>query len=415
MDRVAWKMVATRGVIRVVNIVGTRPNLVKMAAVLEAQRARPDVFAPLLLHTRQHHDPAMSERLFTELELPPPDIALAPADDGRAAQIGRMVIELGHVLARVRPDLVLVVGDVNSSAAGALAAAKRGIPVAHVEAGLRSFDRTMPEEVNRVVIDSVSDLLFASEESGVANLAHEGQPASAVHHVGNVMIDTLVRFRGRAAARNPAAAAGVDGAYAVLTLHRPSNVDGPGALEPLLRAIGAASRRIPIVFPVHPRTRARLDASGLGAALGRVRALHAIPPVGYLDMLALLERARVVLTDSGGVQEETTYLGVPCLTLRDGTERPATVTHGTNRVIGARPERVLDEITQVLDGERQPLRRPPLWDGRAAARVADVLAAMPRPRRDPRRARAAALAAASGARGGLGPAHDRLAGERQPG
>jgi UDP-N-acetylglucosamine 2-epimerase (non-hydrolysing) len=386
--KIVARMVAPRGdgpaaaeggthgaVLRVLNIVGTRPNLVKMSAVLAAQRARPDVFAPLLVHTQQHHSPAMSGQLFAELELPPPDIALAGPSGGQAAQIGRMLIDLERVLARIRPDLVVVVGDVNSSVAGALAATMLGIPVAHVEAGLRSFDHTMPEEINRVVIDAVSDFLFASEASGVANLARERRPASAVHHVGNVMIDALVRFRPRAAERHPTAALGVVGPYAVLTLHRPSNVDHADALEPLLRAVAKVARRLPIVFPVHPRTRDRLDATGL-AALTRLPGLHATPPLGYLDMLALLDRAELVLTDSGGVQEETTYLGVPCLTLRDGTERPATLTDGTNRVIGTRPESVLAEIERVLDGDRPPPRRPPLWDGHAAERVADVLAAI---------------------------------------
>ncbi len=362
-------------VLRVVDIVGARPNLVKMAAVLGAQRARPDVFAPVLVHTQQHHSHAMSGQLFEELELPPPDIALPAPSGGQAAQIGGMLVELERVLARIRPDLVVVVGDVNSSAAGALAAATLGIPVAHVEAGLRSFDRTMPEEINRVVIDSVSDFLFASEASGVSNLAREKRPASTVHHVGNVMIDALVRFRPRAGDRHPAAGFGVVGPYGVLTLHRPSNVDGAIVLERLLRVVAETARRLPIVFPVHPRTRDRLDATGLGA-LTRVPGLHATPPLGYLDMLALMDRAELVLTDSGGVQEETTYLGVPCLTLRDGTERPATVTDGTNRVVGTRPERVLAEIERVLDGDRPPPRRPPLWDGRAAERVADALAAI---------------------------------------
>ena len=360
--------------LRVANIVGTRPNLVKMAAVLAAQRARPDVFDSLLVHTQQHHDRAMSAQLFAELELPAPDVMLAGAGNGHAAPIERMRAELERVLRRLRPDLVVVVGDVNSSAAGALASATLGILVAHVEAGLRSFDRTMPEEVNRITIDAVSDFLFASERSGVENLAREGASAGAVHHVGNVMIDALVRFRARAARRRPAARFGVVGPYGVLTLHRPSNVDHAATLEPLLRVVGESARRMPIVFPVHPRTRDRLDASGLGSLLGGLPGLHATPPLGYLDMLALMQRAEFVLTDSGGVQEETTYLGVPCLTLRDSTERPATVSEGTNRVVGTRPEPLLDEIARLLDGHRPPPRRPPLWDGRAAERVAEVLA-----------------------------------------
>ena len=377
IGRHRWAERSTQfAVLRVVNVVGTRPNLVKMAAVLSAQRTRPDVFTPLLVHTGPHHDPAMSDPFFSELGLPRADIALPRARGGTAARVGRMVADLARVLTGLRPDLVVVVGDVDSSAAGALAAATLGIPVAHVEAGLRSFDATMPEELNRVVIDAVSDFLFASEASGVANLAREGRPAAAAHHVGNVMIDTLVRFRRAAAERDPAARLGVVAPYGVLTLHRPSNVDRPHALAPLLCAIGEAARLLPIVFPVHPRTRDRLDALGLGPALGAFPGLRAIPPLGYLDMLALMERARLVITDSGGVQEETTYLGVPCLTLRNNTERPATVTDGTNRVVGTRPERVLAEIERILDGDRPSPRRPPLWDGHAADRVVAVLAAL---------------------------------------
>jgi len=236
MDTVGRKMVPAPPLLSIVNIVGARPNLVKMAAVLAAQRVRPDLFTPLLVHTRQHDSPAMSERLFVELELPAPDIALA-SGGGQAAEIGPMVSQLERVLAEIRPDLVVVVGDVNSSAAGALAAARIGIPVAHVEAGLRSFDRTMPEEVNRVLIDALSDFLFASEASWVANLAHEGRPDTTVHHVGNVMIDALVRFRTRARRHDPAAALGIAPPYGVLTLHRPSNVDHTATLEPLLRAV----------------------------------------------------------------------------------------------------------------------------------------------------------------------------------
>jgi UDP-N-acetylglucosamine 2-epimerase (non-hydrolysing) len=319
----------------------------------------------------------MSERLFSELELPPPDIMLSGHfGRGQATQIGRILIELEPILAELRPDLMVVVGDVNSTAAAALAGTTLGIPVAHVEAGLRSFDRTMPEEINRVVVDTISDLLFASEESGVVNLVREGRPAPAIHHVGNVMIDALVRFLPRAAERDPAAALGIAGEYGVLTLHRPSNVDRAAVLRPLLRSIARAARRLPIVFPLHPRTRDRLGALGLAAALADVPGLIVTEPLGYIDMLALMQHARVVLTDSGGVQEETTYLGVPCLTLRDNTERPATVTHGTNRVVGIRPERVLAAFERALENEPTATRRPPLWDGHAADRVADVLAAI---------------------------------------
>jgi UDP-N-acetylglucosamine 2-epimerase (non-hydrolysing) len=361
-------------VLRVTNVVGTRPNLVKAAAVLSAQRARADEFAATLVHTGQHTEPAMSDRFLTELGLPAPDAALNCGGRGQAEQIGRILVELPSVLERLRPDLVVVVGDVNSTAAAALAASSCGIPVAHVEAGLRSFDRTMPEERNRIVVDALSDLLFASETSAVENLAREGRPAGAVHLVGNVMIDTLVRFRAAAAGRDPAAALGLSGRYGLLTLHRPSNVDRAEILKPLLHSIGAAARRLPIIFPVHPRTRDRLDELGVGASLAAFPGLRIVPPLGYLDMLALMERAEVVLTDSGGVQEETTFLGVPCLTLRDATERPATVSDGTNRVIGSHPERVAAEIERILDGDRPAQRCPSLWDGRAAERVVEVLA-----------------------------------------
>ncbi|MDX2171049.1 MAG: UDP-N-acetylglucosamine 2-epimerase (non-hydrolyzing) [Deltaproteobacteria bacterium] len=363
---------------RVVNIVGTRPNLVKMAAVLAAQRARPDAFAPLLVHTGQHRDAAMSAQLLAELELPPPDVMLGCDGVGQADQVGGMLQALSPVLAQLRPDLVVVVGDVNSTAAGALAAAMHGVPVAHVEAGLRSFDRAMPEELNRIVVDAVSDLLFASEASAVENLAREGRPATAVHHVGNVMIDTLVRFRARAAARDPRGALGLDGGYGVLTLHRPSNVDDAAGLAALLAAVGAAARRLPIVFPVHPRTRRQLGTAALRAVLAACPGLRPVEPLGYLDMLALMERAELVLTDSGGIQEETTYLGVPCLTLRANTERPATVSHGSNRVVGTAPARVTAEIHRVLDGDRPAAGCPPLWDGSAAQRVAEVLASATR-------------------------------------
>jgi len=360
--------------IRVANIVGTRPNLVKMAALLTAQRALPDTFAPLLIHTGQHRDPAMSEHLFSELELPPPDVSLSVEGSGQAEQIGKMMVELERVLRELAPDLVVVVGDVNSTAAGALSASMLGIPVAHVEAGLRSFDDTMPEELNRVVVDAVSDILFTTEPKAIENLQREGRPPGSIHHVGNVMIDTLVRFRERAAQRRAAERLGLPERYGILTLHRPSNVDRQVALGPLLRALAEAARRLPLVFPVHPRTRARLDASGLGATLAAVPGLHVTEPLGYLDMLSLLQGAQLVLTDSGGLQEETTYLGVPCLTLRDNTERPATVDTGSNRVVGTRPDRVRHEIERSLDADPAPAARPDLWDGRAADRVAAVLA-----------------------------------------
>jgi UDP-N-acetylglucosamine 2-epimerase (non-hydrolysing) len=359
-------------VLRLLNVVGTRPNLVKMAALLRAQRARPHAIVPLLVHTGQHYDEAMSDRFFSQLDLPPPDVTLQCSGGGQGEQIGRIMTALPPIIAELRPDRVVVVGDVNSSAAAALAAATVGVPVAHVEAGLRSFDRRMPEELNRILVDTVSDLLFASEASGVDNLTREGHAAAAIHLVGNVMIDTLVRFRSQAAARR-AEASGLSHPYAVLTLHRPSTVDDPDVLGPLLRALGAVSHRLPIIFPVHPRTRQEADRSGLAGGLAGFPGLRLVPPLGYLEMLGLMEGAALVLTDSGGIQEETTFLGVPCLTLRDTTERPATVRDGTNRIIGTQPERVTAEIERLLDGDRPPRRCPALWDGQAAERVVDCL------------------------------------------
>lgn len=359
--------------LRILNVVGTRPNLVKMAAVLRAQRARPKAIEPLLLHTGQHRDDDMSGRFFAEFDLPAPDVTLQCAGGSQAEQIGRLLTQLPPLFADLRPDRVLVVGDVNSSAAAALAAATQRLPIAHVEAGLRSFDRRMPEELNRIVVDAVSDLLFASEPSAVANLTREGHAADRIHHVGNVMIDTLVHLRSRAAADRAADAMGLAGRYAVLTLHRPSNVDDSAVLGPLLQALGEVSRRLPIVFPVHPRTRQQMDRAGLAAMLGQFPGLRATPPIGYLEMLGLMAGAAMVLTDSGGIQEETTYLGVPCLTLRETTERPATVDEGTNRVIGTAPQRVVNEIDRLLNGDRPPRRCPALWDGKAAERVVDCL------------------------------------------
>jgi len=360
--------------LRIVNVVGTRPNLVKMAGVLTAQRARPEVFAPLLVHTGQHRDPLMSDRFLRELELPEPDVALPGETVTGTPSIEEMQAALTATFRDLRPDLVVVVGDVNSTAAGALAARSLDLPLAHVEAGLRSFDDTMPEERNRILVDQLSDLLFTSEQSGVDNLRREGRPHDAIHLVGNVMIDALVRFRGRAAERRPAADIGITSRYALLTLHRPANVDDAAALAPLLEALGEVSRQLPVVFPVHPRTRDRMQSARLLARLADFPDLHAVPPFGYLDMLALMRDAHLVLTDSGGVQEETTFLGVPCLTLRANTERPATVDCGTNRVVGRQPERVLSGVERILAGDRPAPACPPLWDGHAAERITTILA-----------------------------------------
>jgi UDP-N-acetylglucosamine 2-epimerase (non-hydrolysing) len=338
----------------------------------------------MLLHTGQHYDGAMSGQFFADMDIPTPDINLEVGPGSHAVQTAEVMRRLEPVLERVRPDLVLVVGDVNSTLAAALTAAKLRIPVAHVEAGLRSFDRTMPEEINRVVTDAVSDLLFVTEESGRANLLREGVAPERIHFVGNVMIDALEMFRPRWERSPIFARLGVEPRqpYAVLTLHRPANVDDPLALMNFLDAFQALARHLPIFFPMHPRVRERLLRQGhlawAAAPNGDLlpgKGIVYLDPLGYLDFVGLMSRARLVLTDSGGIQEETTWLGIPCLTLRDNTERPVTVAHGTNRVIGTDPGRLVEEALRALDEPPGTLERPPLWDGRAAGRIVDVLSA----------------------------------------
>ncbi len=356
---------------KIVNVVGARPNFVKIAPLMR-EMERHAWIAPTLVHTGQHYEAIMSEQFFRDLEIRPPDVNLGVGSGSHAVQTAEVMRRLEPVLERVRPDLVLVVGDVNSTLAAALTAVKLGIPVAHVEAGLRSFDRTMPEEINRLLTDAIADLLFVTEESGCRNLLREGVPRDKIHLVGNVMIDALELFRPRWERSTIFEACGLaPGApYAVVTLHRPSNVDDPAMLSRFLAAFSTVSAHLPVIFPLHPRVRARLGRDGRPVAGADLRYLD---PLGYLDFIALLSRARVVLTDSGGVQEETTALGVPCLTLRDTTERPVTVTHGTNRVIGSAPDRIADEVFRTLAAPPRPRGRPPLWDGQAAGRIVCVL------------------------------------------
>jgi UDP-N-acetylglucosamine 2-epimerase (non-hydrolysing) len=346
-------------------IVGARPNFVKMAALLHEIRRRPGLECRLI-HTGQHYSPEMSQSFFEELELPPPEVNLEVGPGSAIAQTAEMLKRLEPALREAAPAIVIVVGDVNSTLAGALAAAKLGLKLAHVEAGLRSFDRTMPEEVNRVLTDAVSDCLFVSEPSGVRNLMAEGVGPEKVHLVGNVMIDTLLRFRAQAERSAILDRLGLrPGGYAVVTLHRPSNVDQAGSLGRLAGALRELARSLPVVFPVHPRTAPSLAGADLAG-------LRTIPPQGYLDFLCLMSRARLVLTDSGGIQEETTVLQVPCLTLRNNTERPITIEQGTNRLAGTDPDRILALAREVLGGP--PLGRvPELWDGHAAERILDRL------------------------------------------
>jgi UDP-N-acetylglucosamine 2-epimerase (non-hydrolysing) len=359
--------------VKVTAVVGARPNFVKIAPILRALRECPEV-ACTLVHTGQHYDGSMSGSFFEELDIPPPDVNLGVGSGANAVQTAEVMSRLVPVLEADPPDLVLVVGDVNSTVAAALTAVKMNLRVAHVEAGLRSFDRTMPEEVNRVLTDAVSDLCFITEPEAHDNLLREGVPAERIHHVGNVMIDTLFRFRERAAASPVLDTLGLTpGQFAVLTLHRPSNVDEPGSLARLLHAIGPIQQEIPIVFPVHPRTRNRLrqipDVAISGAGL------LAVEPLGYLDFLQLMANARCVLTDSGGIQEETTALGIPCLTLRRNTERPITVTQGTNRLVGGDPAAITGAWDEIRHGRWPAGRLPELWDGKAAERIARVIVA----------------------------------------
>lgn len=351
-------------------VVGARPNFIKIAPVLRALAARS--LPTRLLHTGQHYDRALNDRFFEELAIPHPDFNLEVGSSSHAQQTGEIMKRFEHVLRQERPLAVLVVGDVNSTLACALVAAKECVPVVHIEAGLRSYDRTMPEEINRVLTDQISDLLFTTERSAAANLTREGIDATRIHFVGNVMIDTLAACLERAQ-RPPEAVHGAAG-YAVLTLHRPSNVDEPRTLEQLLVVLGKASERLPIIFPVHPRTAQRIESSNAASSLMPERVIRR-EPLGYLEMLGLMRGAKLVLTDSGGVQEETTALGVPCLTLRENTERPITVQEGTNTVVGTDPVRILAALDEILRTGGKHGRRPELWDGRASERIATVLAA----------------------------------------
>jgi UDP-N-acetylglucosamine 2-epimerase (non-hydrolysing) len=368
---------------KILNVAGARPNFMKLAPLIRRMQKHPEISA-LLVHTGQHYDANMAGQFFRDLELPPPHASLEVGSGSHANQTADVMKRLEPVLEEVRPDLVLVVGDVNSTLAAALTATKLQIPVAHVEAGLRSHDRTMPEEINRLLTDAIADYLFVTEESGRDNLLHEGVDPRKIHFVGNVMIDALEDYRPLWEASAIHHRLGLrQGQYGVVTLHRPSNVDDARTLQDLIDALRQVARQIPIIFPVHPRTMKRLAAWNGSGAFPRLDAqsptvtatgLSCIDPLGYPDFMALVAGARLVLTDSGGLQEETTALGVPCLTLRENTERPVTVTHGTNRIIGTSSARIVEEALQVLRNPREAPARPPLWDGKAAERIVTILA-----------------------------------------
>lgn len=349
-------------------VVGARPNFVKMAAILQAAESRENV-AARLIHTGQHFSPEMSAVFFDQLGMPKPDAYLEAGGMSHAQQTAEIMKRIEPEFEAHRPDLLVVVGDVNSTVAASLVATKLHIQVAHVEAGLRSGDRTMPEEVNRLVTDVLSDYLFASEPSGVENLRSEGVSDDKIFLVGNVMIDTLVRFRERAAESDVLAKQGLEPRnYAVVTLHRPANVDDPTQLRALLEVLNTVADRLPVVFPMHPRTKNVVEREGI--PLGKIQLL---PPLGYLDFLRLQEQARLMLTDSGGIQEETTILHVPCLTLRDNTERPATITQGSNKLVGTDPQAVKAAAHAALDDDTIPTATPDLWDGKTSERILDQI------------------------------------------
>ncbi len=359
----------------IVAVVGARPNFMKIAPVMDRLRAAG--VGVSLVHTGQHYDESMSDSFFRQLGIPEPDVDLEVGSATHAVQTAEIMIRFEPVLERFAPSAVIVVGDVNSTIACALVAAKREVPVVHVEAGLRSFDRTMPEEINRVLTDQLSELLFTTERAARENLRREGIGDEKIHFVGNVMIDSLLGHLDRAVppkktleslGREPLP----EGTpYGVVTLHRPSNVDDLEQLRILMAALVRLSERLPVVFPVHPRTESRLESLGFDCP----SRLLLTPPVGYLEMLGLMKDATLVLTDSGGMQEETTALGVPCLTLRENTERPITVSEGTNTVVGRDPARIDREVDAILTTGGKSGRRPELWDGEASARIRDVLVA----------------------------------------
>ncbi len=359
---------------KIVNVVGARPNFMKIAPLMRAYCSEPGI-QPLLVHTGQHYDHAMSRLFFEELSIPRPDIDLEVGSGSHAAQTAEVMKRFEPVCLQHRPDLVLVVGDVNSTIACALVAAKLGVRVAHVEAGLRSFDRGMPEEINRILTDAISDLLFVSEPSGEKNLLAEGTDPRRIHLVGNVMIDTLLANLDKARALGTTGQLGLaPKGFALLTLHRPSNVDDRGAFTRLWGAIERIAERMPVVFPCHPRTRARLAEFGLADSIERAGRVRLLEPLGYLEFLCLMSDAGVVLTDSGGIQEETTILRVPCLTMRQNTERPITCELGTNVLVGSDPEAIVAGFTRVAGGDGPAGGPCPLWDGRAAERIVRVLA-----------------------------------------
>ena len=364
---------------KAISVVGARPNFMKVAPLHRALLEN-GTFESLIVHTGQHYDERMSDVFFRQLELPKPDVYLGVGSGSHAEQTARVMVAFEEVVLREQPDIVIVVGDVNSTLACSLVAAKLHVPVAHVEAGLRSGDRRMPEEINRLATDSISDYLFVTEQSGLDHLRAEGVPDEKVFFVGNVMIDSLVHLREKAAASPILNELGLEPEdYALMTMHRPSNVDNEPGLRELLQTIEGIAETVRVVFPMHPRTRQRFEAFGLGERLRDVQTATLLEPLGYLEFLKLMEHAAVVVTDSGGIQEETTYLCVPCLTLRENTERPITIEMGTNELLPMEAKRVVGRVRAVMQEEKAEGGIPPLWDGGAAERIVKVLCEASKP------------------------------------
>ena len=360
--------------LKILNIVGARPNFMKIAPIVREMRRRESDFLPLIVHTGQHYDAAMSDSFFTDLGIPQPDFHLEVGSASHAVQTAKIMMAFEPIVVAEKPDWVLVVGDVNSTIACALVCAKLNIKVAHVEAGLRSRDRTMPEEINRILTDSISDLLLTTSLDADENLKAEGVSADKIHFVGNVMIDSL--FYSLNVAENSTVRQDLnltEKEYAVLTLHRPSNVDEKEIFSGLLAALTEIGEKLPIIFPAHPRTRARIDEFGFADRVKNSN-IKLIEPLGYLDFLRLYSGAKLVLTDSGGLQEETTALSIPCLTLRENTERPITIEMGTNILVGTNPQKITETAFDVLanKNQTQDAKIPPLWDGKSAERICDI-------------------------------------------
>ena len=378
---------------KIVSVVGARPNFMKIAPIIEQLKIKnKNLKAELkhvLVHTGQHYDEEMSKSFFEDLNLPKPDINLGVGSASHAVQTAKIMIEFEKVCLRERPDLIIVVGDVNSTIACALVASKLGIKIAHIEAGLRSFDRAMPEEINRVLTDAISDYLFTTCEDANENLRKEGIPEEKIYFVGNVMIDTLLRYKERAKKSNILEKLGLNKdlqvrSYALLTLHRPSNVDNRETFINILKALKNVSKKIPIIFPAHPRTQRQIKIFSLekyfnfvniesNSCVNIENSINLLDPLSYLDFLNLMANAKFVLTDSGGIQEETTILNIPCLTLRENTERPVTLKEGTNTIVGSNPEKIISKSMDILNGKKKIGRIPKLWDGKAAERIINIL------------------------------------------